>query len=69
MDKHIVYRVIIAVRYADAWFDFDSIEEAGEFAKQVLTHLTPNEDTKKRTSVSIEVIDLDATNNDDEEDE
>lgn len=65
-----IYRVIISIGYHNAWFDFDSIEEAGEFAKVVIMHGTSNEDTKKRKSVSLQIIDPSAKNeNDDEEDE
>lgn len=52
-----IYRVILSVGYNKAWFDFSSIEEAGEFAKEILVHQTPDEDSYKRGSVRIEVID------------
>ena len=51
-----IYRVIFKVGYNNAWFDFCTIEEAGKFAYDVLTHQVENEDTKKRNSVRIDVI-------------
>lgn len=61
------YRVIVAVGYNKAWFDFDTIEEAGEFAKTVLIHQTPNEDTTKKDHVRLEIIDLSITDAEEEE--
>lgn len=61
------YRIIITVGYNKAWFDFDTIEEAGEFAKTVLIHQSPNEDTTKKDHVSLEIIDLSITDAEEEE--
>lgn len=52
-----IYRVVVKIGYNVAWFDFNTIEEAGEFAKTVLVHQTPNEDTTKKDSIRIDVID------------
>ena len=50
------YRIVLKVRYYSTWFDFDDIEAAGEFAKTILTHQVPNEDSEDENFVSIEVI-------------
>lgn len=52
-----IYRVILSVGYNKAWFDFSSIEEAGDFAKTILVHQSPNDDSTKRDSVRLEIID------------
>ena len=49
------YRVIIKVSYHDAWFEFDSIAEAGSFAETVLVHQIPNEDTKTKSFITIPI--------------
>ena len=55
------YRVIFQIGYLDAWFEFDTIEEAGEFAKQILIHQVPSKDTAgRKTHVTIEVVDEEA---------
>lgn len=51
------YRVIIKVGYCSAHYDFDSASAAGDFATMALRHQIPNEDTKKKQSIMIEVID------------
>lgn len=50
------YRVIVKIGYHEAWFDFEDMADAGEFAKTVLTHQAPNEDTRYKTSVNILVV-------------
>lgn len=52
-----IYRVIVSVGYNKACYDFDTIEEAGDFARTILIHQTPNDDTIKKNSVRVEVID------------
>lgn len=52
-----IYRIILSIGYNKAWFDFNNIEEAGEFAKTILTHQSANEDRTKRDSVRLEIID------------
>ena len=54
------YRVVLKVSYNEAWFDFDTIEEAGEFAKTILVHQTNSEDSRKKSSVKIDVINPEA---------
>lgn len=51
-----IYRVVIKVGYSDAYFDFDFMTEAGQFAETVLTHQTDSEDTHKEVSVRILVL-------------
>lgn len=51
------YRVIIKVSYHEAWYEFDKAEDAVNFAVQCLEHQVESEDTKRKGSVSIEVID------------
>jgi len=51
------YRVILKVNYYEAWFEFETIEEAGEFAKTILIHQVDNEDNKKKSTIRIQVID------------
>lgn len=51
------YRVIVKVSYHEAWFEFDDIESAGEFAKNILTHQVESEDSKRKSTVRIDVVD------------
>lgn len=51
------YRVILKVSYNEAWFDFDNIEDAGEFAKTILTHQVESEDSKRKSMIRLEIID------------
>mgnify|MGYP001630842154 CR=1 FL=1 len=37
-DKKIIYKVTIKISYYVAVFEFDSIEEAGEFIKTAVSH-------------------------------
>lgn len=37
------FRVIYKVEYAEARFDFDTMEAAGTFAEAILKHQVPNE--------------------------
>lgn len=52
-----VYRITLKVGWHEAHFEFETIEEAGEFAKQVITHSVNSDDTEKTTDVSIKVVD------------
>ena len=56
---NIKYRVIIKVGYYATWFDFDSANPACDFATSALTHMVPNEDNSKKTSINIQVVDVD----------
>jgi hypothetical protein len=51
------YRVILKVSYHEAWFDFDTIEAAGNFARTILVHQVDSEDNKRRSTIRLEVID------------
>lgn len=50
-----IYRVVIKVGYNDAAFEFESLRDAGDFARMVLTHQVGTEDTEKALYVKIEV--------------
>lgn len=50
------YRVILKVSYNEAYFDFDTIEEAGEFAKAILVHQVESPDSRKKSSIRVEII-------------
>ncbi len=56
MDEKIIYRVAIKISYYEAWFEFEDLDDAGEFAKMILTHQVENDDTKKKTQVNIRAI-------------
>lgn len=51
------YRLILKVGYNEIWFEFDTIAEAGLFAKTILVHQVENEDTKKKSFITIQVVD------------
>ena len=52
------YRVILEIGYSEAWFEFQQLMPADEFARDILTHIVQNEDNvKKSATVKIEVID------------
>lgn len=50
------YRVILKVSYNEAWFDFDTIEEAGGFAKIILVHQIESPDSRRKSSIRVEII-------------
>ena len=50
------YRVILKVSYNEAWFDFDTIEEAGDFAKTILVHQVESPDSKRKSTIRVEII-------------
>lgn len=56
MDEKIIYRIAIKISYYEALFEFEDLDDAGEFAKMILTHQVENDDTKKKTHVSIRTI-------------
>lgn len=51
-----IFRVVVKVSYYETWFEFESMEEAGTFAKTVLTHQVDSEDAAKSLSVRIDVM-------------
>lgn len=67
------YRIIVKVSYYEIWFEFDDIEESGEFAKSVMLHQVPNKDTEKKpTYVTMKIVDTELEaqrKKEDEEDE
>lgn len=51
------YRLILEVGYNEIWFDFDTIAEAGAFAESILAHQVENNDTKKKSFITIRIVD------------
>lgn len=62
------YRIILKVSYNEAWFDFDTIEDAGEFAKTILVHQINNEDCKRKSMIRMEIIDTTIEKSEEEDD-
>ena len=60
------YRVVFKVSYNEAWFDFDTIEEAGEFAKTLLVHQVESPDSKRKSTIRVEIINPEEEENEDE---
>lgn len=54
----IVYRINIDIGYRSVVLEFETIEEAGEFAKSFLTHIKSAE-ARYKTSVSLDVVNTD----------
>lgn len=61
-----IYRVIIKISYKTAYYDFDDIQSAGQFAEMALTHNKPNED-KDEHYITIKIIDPNVEEAEDEE--
>ena len=61
------YRVIFKVSYYEAWFEFDTVEEAGEFAKTILTHQVESPDSKRKSTIRVEIINPTAEEENDDE--
>ena len=55
-ENNMKYRVIFKVSYNEAWFDFDTIEEAGEFAKTILVHQIESPDSRRKSNIRVEII-------------
>lgn len=51
-----IYRVVLKISYNEAYFDFEDIESAGRFARLILVHMVDSDDSRKKTSIRIEVI-------------
>jgi len=54
--NEVIYRVILKVGYCDAFFEFESVEDAAAFARVALKHMVSNEDTKKKSKIILEII-------------
>lgn len=52
----IKYRVILKIGYDEAWFEFENAVEAINFATVALQSMVANEDTNKKTKITIEII-------------
>ena len=68
MNTNIKYRVILKVGYYETYFEFESSDQACNFAANALSHMVTSEDTKKKTSINIQVIDADADAKEDDDD-
>ena len=55
-----IYRVILRVGYCESHFEFEGVNEASEFAKTALYHMVDSEDTKKKTSIVMQIVDVEA---------
>ena len=53
----IIFRVILKVGYNEAWFEFESAEDACAFAKNALVHMADSEDQKRKTYISMQAVD------------
>lgn len=63
---NIKYRVILKIGYYETWFDFDSVEQACQFATNALTHMVENEDNKKKAYINIQIVDLNVEGEEDD---
>jgi len=63
---NIKYRVIIKVSYHAAWFEFDSADQACGFATNAISHMVNSEDQKKKSYITIQVVDADAKDEDED---
>ena len=63
---NIKYRVIIKVSYNEAWFEFDSADQACGFATNAISHMIDSEDQRKRAYITIQVVDADAKDDDED---
>lgn len=59
-----IYRVVFLIKYLEAYFDFETMTEAGEFAEAILAHQVESEDTKKKSKVTIQIINPNAEKED-----
>lgn len=61
MEPRYVYRVQLKVSYYEKWFEFDTVQEAGEFAEIILSKQAVNEDHKEKPIyVNIKLVDKEA---------
>lgn len=51
-----IYRVVLKVSYNEAFFDFDSLDQACNFARVAVEHSVKSEDQKKIGKISVMVI-------------
>lgn len=66
--KNMVYRVVLKVGYNTAWFEFADAVEAVSFAQNALVHMVGCDDTKKKSSIILEVVDPELEAKESEED-
>ena len=51
-----IYRVVLKVGYYSADFQFAEAAEAVLFAQTALMHMVDNEDTKKKSSITLQIV-------------
>ena len=61
------YRVVLKVSYNEAWFDFDSAEEACKLAELLLTSMVDSDDQKRKAVIRMDIINT-AVESDEDED-
>jgi len=52
-----IYRIVLKVSYQEAYFDFETSEDAAAFARVALTHMVNSEDVKRTPSITMLIID------------
>lgn len=62
---NVIYRVVIRISYHEAFFDFQSAEEACIFATTAIMHSATSKDQKKMAKVSIIIINADVKEEED----
>ena len=55
-----IYRVVLNVGYNKAYFEFADASEAIAFAQTALVNAVGCDDTKKRSSITMQVVDPEA---------
>lgn len=53
--SNLMYRVLIHVGYNDAYFDFDSVQDAADFASTALKHSKGCDDAKAAQCITMEI--------------
>lgn len=54
-----IYRVVLKVGYNVTWFEFAEAAEAVLFAQTALMHQVGCDDTKKKSSITLEIVNPD----------
>jgi len=66
---NILYRVILKVGYYESWFEFTNSLDAMDFATAAMKHMVSNEDTKRKTYITVHVVNKDLEDEENKEDE
>lgn len=56
----IKYRVVLKVGYYESWFEFNGAKDATNFATEALQHMVSTEDTTKKESIILQVVNTEA---------